>query len=487
MIIKCSCRSLAGLKDHVLDDQNELVRKGYARGLVFEDWDEAWAELTKLCALDISRSPVLHASFSVDLQHHGEARAFEYARHSFEAEYRLTGQPSLQVFHVKEGRMHMHMIYFRRDMVTNKLIPMRFFKMRNEKVARLVECKLGHKVTMGRHNRAVIAHLEREGELLAAITLRAANIDKGRRPVARKNHADLQQDARTGFAIDAVHRVLVRSWEEIDFARALRRSGYMLARGDRQNAIVLVDPAGGTHSVAHTLRKVGVHAKSAEIRERIRDYELPNVEEARHWQLLQNTKRVTDSKQKLRQIEEEDLSKIDGHEPVGAGMLQIGMVACRPQVEHFRARRSEVGEGPVQHSVPDWSSSRNRHYSQEWQSALDRIEDLGATEVVSVDDDGFEILARLSDRITLINDRTAPPSDMSICLMLAHVQTHWGGRCKLSGEIDFQTRAARMAAQHGIVVEELDPAVARILEAEIPDVENCDWDAARTEIAVIHF
>jgi hypothetical protein len=163
------------------------------------------------------------------------------------------------------------------------------------------------------------------------------------------------------------------------------------------------------------------------------------------------------------------------------------MAGCRSHIAFSRARENDVEEGLIQHAAPEWSSSRNGQPSDEWLTALDRIEDLGATEVVSVDDDGFEILARRPDRITLVTDRTAPSSDEAIRLMLAHVQAHWGGRCKLFGDIDFQARAARMAARHGIVVEDLDPSIARILAQETTDVETCDWDVTPADPAVTHF
>jgi hypothetical protein len=94
------------------------------------------------------------------------------------------------------------------------------------------------------------------------------------------------QAERTGLGVKTVKAKITELWRRADsgqaFAAALKSEGYLLARGDRRDFVV-IDPRGGTHSLARRVEG----AKVKDIGERMRDLDpaqLPSVTEARQSQ-----------------------------------------------------------------------------------------------------------------------------------------------------------------------------------------------------------
>ena len=135
---------------------------------------------------------------------------------------------------------------------------------KHEQVARDLEREFGHERVQG-------AHVEREGKP---------------RPERTPSHAEMLQADRTGMSPKQAKEQITELWRGTDsgqaFAAALESTGWVLARGDRRDFVV-IDPMGGTHSLA---RRVD-GAKAKDIRERMADIDsarLPSIAEAKQIQ-----------------------------------------------------------------------------------------------------------------------------------------------------------------------------------------------------------
>jgi hypothetical protein len=128
-------------------------------------------------------------------------------------------------------------------------------------VARELEREFGHKRVQG-------AHVEREGV---------------ERPARTPSHAEMQQAERTGLTPQEAKEQITALWQQTDsgkaFAAALEDKGWILARGDKRDFVV-IDVYGETHSLARRIDG----AKAKDVRERMAGVDaasLPSVAEAR--------------------------------------------------------------------------------------------------------------------------------------------------------------------------------------------------------------
>lgn len=84
---------------------------------------------------------------------------------------------------VGEAAPHFHLAIPELDAGTGRVMCSRFTKMRDEKIARVLELKLGHRSVVGRHNRQVLEAIEREQPELDTTplidTLKSAALDQG--------------------------------------------------------------------------------------------------------------------------------------------------------------------------------------------------------------------------------------------------------------------------------------------------------------------
>ena len=111
------------------------------------------------------------------------------------------------------------------------------------------------------------AHIERE---------------QGQRPERTPSHAEMQQGER-GVAPREAKQLITQLWRGSDngqaFKAALEHKGWLLARGDRRDFVV-VDPYATVHSLARRVEG----ARAADIRHKLADLDrqlLPGVAEAR--------------------------------------------------------------------------------------------------------------------------------------------------------------------------------------------------------------
>jgi hypothetical protein len=172
----------------------------------------------------------------------------------------LSGQPRFVVEHEKNGRTHRHVVWSRIDTEQMRAIPDSLTAAIHERTSRELE---------------IIFDLERGQSILVP----DRDFDRpDRRP---KKHETIRA-LDGGIDPQVVKAEVSALWHSADnahaFKAALEASGYVLARGDRRD-FVIIDRAGDDHSLA---RRAGV--KAAALRERMKEIDpasLPSVAEAR--------------------------------------------------------------------------------------------------------------------------------------------------------------------------------------------------------------
>lgn len=286
MILKSSQRAnAASLADHLTNaHDNERVRVLSSRDLVRgDDVHLALAEMNAISKGTRCTQHLHHVMMNPDRDMTPDqwAQAWE----AYEQEYGLEGQPFIEVEHHKEGRTHRHRVY---DRITEQLKAVEFSNSypRNEKIARVLEHEFGHELTIGKHNKAVMAQLRKDGLDHVVDWMEQGKAHEVARPVADKNHADHQIEKRTGLSKAEAEQSIRQAWDMSDSGHslktALEHDGLMLARGDKRGFVV-VDSAGAPHALG---RRVGEKAKT--IKQRMVDLDpatLPSVEQARTQQL----------------------------------------------------------------------------------------------------------------------------------------------------------------------------------------------------------
>ncbi len=181
-----------------------------------------------------------------------------------EEELGLTGQPRAVMMHEKHGRQHIHVVWARTDIDRMKLCPDSHNYLAHERASQRLEIEFGHELVPGKHAKR---DRERQPEM----------------PDARIDHAEWQQGE--GAALD--HRArkaqITSLFQASDsgpaFKSALEDAGYVLARGDKRDFVVL-DMDAKVHSLGRQLPDV----KAKDVREFMAEVDpgaLPSVKEAR--------------------------------------------------------------------------------------------------------------------------------------------------------------------------------------------------------------
>jgi hypothetical protein len=286
-------------------DTNERAELKEVRGVTAEDLRGALLEMESVAAGTRSTKPFYHASINTRADERLTDDQRTQAIDRLENALGLTGQARVVVVHEKEGREHCHIVWSRIDLERMAAISDSHNYRKHEEVARALEREFGHERVQG-------AHVEREGRP---------------RPERTPSHAEMLQADRTGMSPQQVKAQVTELWQRTDsgqaFAVALWEAGYVLARGDRRDYVV-IDPMGGTHSLAR--RVEGMKAK--DIRERMSDLDsarLPNVAEA---------KQIQRARQERGAVRTREVSN------------EASMVAPTPAPQADRGRTHGTPEGP---------------------------------------------------------------------------------------------------------------------------------------------
>jgi hypothetical protein len=234
-------------------DQNERVALVDIRGLAGESVRDCLVELDAIAQGTRTKNGFYVASLNPRDDETLTNEQWTTAADRLEENLGLAGQPRFIVEHEKEGRTHRHVVWGRIDADTMKAIPADFNFARHEQTSRELEELFG----------------------LEPVTVE---------PRAERGPKDWETFRAQDSGIDPKEMALeiTALWQGADsglaFKAALEDAGYILARGDRRD-FVIIDQAGDDHSIT---RRTG--AKAAEVRARLADIDrdaLPSVAEAR--------------------------------------------------------------------------------------------------------------------------------------------------------------------------------------------------------------
>jgi hypothetical protein len=242
-------------------DHNERVAVVELRGLIARTVAGAFRELEAIAGGTRITNYFYHASVSPDTAAQLTAEQWAQAVDTLEKALGFTGQPRLIVEHTKQGRTHRHVIWSRIDADSMRALPDALTYRKHERAAREIEQALGHQV-------------------VASVLMKDRKTPRPPRPPAGWETMRGQASNRDPKAMTAELTALWHAaGDGTAFAAALQARGYILARGDRRD-FVLIDPHGDDHSLARRISGV----KAAEIRTRMADIDptrLPTVAEAR--------------------------------------------------------------------------------------------------------------------------------------------------------------------------------------------------------------
>lgn len=208
-----------------------------------------------------------HANIDPDRAYTMTPEQWRRAVSVLEEELGFQGQPRAVVLHEKHGRAHIHVVWQRTNVDTMTLVSDSWNYRAHERASLRLEREFGHEIVPGKHDKR-----DRESQ--------------PEFPRAEFGHADWQQAERAGLqpcerkeAVTALH---AHSDTGQAFKNALEAEGYVLAKGDRRD-FVLVDADAEVHSLSRLVK--GATAK--ELRAFMADIDrasLPTVEAARELQ-----------------------------------------------------------------------------------------------------------------------------------------------------------------------------------------------------------
>lgn len=266
MIIKGTSRAgAAQLGPYLLSGEvNERVEVIEVRGTIAQDVEGAVLEMDAYSEGTKCEKSLYHAQISPEPPYRLTPDQRLQSIDALEKELGLEGHSRVAVIHEKLGREHIHVIWSRIDLEKMIAVSDSHNYLKHETVARQLEREFGHPRVQG-------AHAERDGH---------------ERPNRSPSRSELRQEERTGIkGADVRDEVtaLFRASDNADaFRSALEDQGYILARGDRRD-FVIVDRAGGTHSLSRRIEGM----KAADLREFMKPLaraSLPDADTAREIQ-----------------------------------------------------------------------------------------------------------------------------------------------------------------------------------------------------------
>ncbi len=334
MVIKgVSCSGARRLAVHLMrTDTNERAEVRELRGVAAEDLRGALLEMEAVAAGARTTKPFYHASINTRADEKlSDAQRLE-AIDALEKKLGLDGQSRVVVVHEKEGREHCHIVWSRIDLDRMAAISDSHNYRKHEEVARELERRFGHERVQG-------AHVERDGK---------------ERPKRTPSHAEMLATERGAVDPAAARKLVTEVWRRTDsgrsFKAALEEKGWLLARGNRRDFVV-IDPNGGVHSLARRVER----ARAKDIRVRmagINPESLPSVGEARAAQ-----RETQQLRAEIAKIRAPEPAKDRPAAPLTGGNAQESRAALLAAFEKAlladAAKLHDPGRSPVEHQFGD--------------------------------------------------------------------------------------------------------------------------------------
>ena len=175
----------------------------------------------------------------------------------------VEGQPRVVVMHEKHGREHIHVVWARTDIDTMTLRSDSMNYLAHERASKALELEFGHELVPGKHDKR---DREQQPEF----------------PRAEYDHAEWQQGERAGVS-PAERKDQITALKQLSdgaqaFKAALEDQGYILAKGDKCDFVIL-DQAGDVHNLARQIHGM----KAADLRQFMKGLDreaLPTAEQA---------------------------------------------------------------------------------------------------------------------------------------------------------------------------------------------------------------
>jgi Relaxase/Mobilisation nuclease domain len=225
-------------------EKNERAEVVQIRGTVAQDLIGALIEMDAYAAGTHCEKPLYHAQISPEPPYRLTPEQRLDAVNTLEEQLGLKGHARAVVIHEHDGREHLHVVWARIDLEKMRAVSDSHNYRKHEEAARALERRFGHPRVQG-------AHAERDA------------ID---RPDRTPSRAELRQEERTGITGKQIREEVTGLFRRSDnadaFKAALEDRGYLLAKGDRRD-FVIVDRAGGIHSLARRIEGI----RAAELRE----------------------------------------------------------------------------------------------------------------------------------------------------------------------------------------------------------------------------
>lgn len=262
MVIKGNSRSNGAFwAKHLMNaEDNERVAVVEMKGLYAEDVKEALREMRLVAAGTSAQKPYYIVSMNPREDERLTPEQWETAVDILEHSLKLDGHARFQVEHEKEGRTHRHIVWSRVDVDSMTVVPTTGNYAAHDKTRAELEQLFSHEPTPATPEPA----LRKSREFAEWETWRGAT---------------------TGIDPREMKSEITQLWQRSDggeaFQAAIEEKGYLLARGDRRD-FVLIDPQGDIHSLGRRIDGV----KAADIRAKMGDLDrdsLMNAKEASAW------------------------------------------------------------------------------------------------------------------------------------------------------------------------------------------------------------
>ncbi|MEQ1705458.1 MAG: AAA family ATPase [Rickettsiales bacterium] len=288
MIGKGASRDNAPQLGHYLlnEHDGESARVLQVRGTIADDVKGAMEELEAIAKGTRCEQHMYHAILNPERgQSFTDAQKF-YAIEVIAKQLGLDQNARVVVEHEKDREQHIHIAFSRINPDTLKSVRMSHDRLKIHLAARIIEHDLGHRfVFTGQHDH-VMRQLRAQGREDVAEWMERERVKMLEQPALQRSasRSEEEQSHRLMMDLKQVRADIRGAWEQSDngaaFRQGLEGKGYLLARGDRRDYVV-IDEAGGVHSVARCLSK---EVKAANVRERLADLanaNVPDVETAR--------------------------------------------------------------------------------------------------------------------------------------------------------------------------------------------------------------
>ena len=256
MIIKAAQRGGAQqLACHLLNSKdNDHVELHHLRGFVSQSLRGALAECEALSRVTNCKQHMFSVSLNPPANAPVFTSLFENACERIEDELGLRGQPRAMVFHEKNARRHLHIVWGRIDTDGMKAINLPFFKNKLVRISKEIYLEQNWKLPRG-------------------------FVDRGNSSPLTYTLAQWQQAKRLDLNPNTIKLALLECWSlggnRESFELLLKRKGYYLARGDRRGFVAL-DWRGEVYSLARWLglkkkdlrKKLGVESELSGVGEK---------------------------------------------------------------------------------------------------------------------------------------------------------------------------------------------------------------------------